>query len=226
MASEIHARKDPAQLRFLYLVSTRITLAVALPIGLALIILAENILTVWVGIEYATYAYLIVILTIAMVIDTSQWPAGFVLQGMARHHPLATMTIASGIANLILSVILVNYIGLSGVALGTLIPTTIICIGFVAPYAMRVIGVSVREMVTKVLWPALLPAVPMGLLMVLLNQIIDSTSLPGLLLVAGIGVLPYPAGYLLLKANEFERNIFRENLASVIHEARLRLKQI
>jgi O-antigen/teichoic acid export membrane protein len=224
MASEIHARNDPAQLRFLYIVSTRITLAIFLPIGLTLIILAQPILTVWVGAIYAEYAYLLVILVIASLIDTSQWPAGFVLQGMARHHPLATMTIASGIVNLVLSVILVNYIGLLGVALGTLIPTTIICIGFVAPYAMRVIGVSGQDMVTKILGPVLLPAVPMSLLMLLLKQIIDPASLLGLLLVAGIGVLPYPASYLLLKANEFERNIFRENLAKVIHQAWLHLK--
>jgi O-antigen/teichoic acid export membrane protein len=226
MASEIHAKNDPAQLRFLYIVSTRVTLAVFLPVGLTLIILAQPVLTIWVGAVYAEYAYLLIILVIASLIDTSQWPAGFVLQGMAKHHPLATMTIASGIGNLVLSIILVNYIGLLGVALGTLIPTTVICIGFVAPYAMRVIGVSGQEMVTQVLLPALLPAIPMSIVMLALYHTIGSTSLIGLLLVAGIGVLPYPTAYLLLKGNEFERSIVHSNLAKVIHQARLRLKQI
>ena len=226
MASEIHARKDPAQLRFLYLVSTRITLAVALPIGLVLIILAQNILTVWVGIEYASYAYLIVILTIAMVIDTSQWPAGFVLQGMARHHPLATMTIASGVFNLLLSIVLVNYIGLAGVAYGTLIPTTIICIGFVAPYAMRVIGVNVQDMFTQVLWPALLPTLPMSLVTLLLREFLEPTSLVRLLFTVAVSILLYPSVYLLMGANQFERTIVQNGLTKIVHQVQLPWKNL
>jgi O-antigen/teichoic acid export membrane protein len=221
MASEIHAKDDPVQLRSLYIVSTRITLAIFLPVGLTLIILANPFLTAWVGVAYAEYAYLVTILVIAGLIDTSQWPAGFVLQGMARHHPLAIMTIASGIANLVLSIILVNYLGLLGVALGTLIPTTIICIGLVAPYAMRVIGVNAQDMITKVVLPALLPAVPMVIVMVALREIVEPTSFVLLFLVAGLGVLPYPIGYLLMSASEFERNLIRNNLVIIIDRAKL-----
>lgn len=226
MASEIHAKEDREKLRTLYIVSTRLTLAMFLPVGLMLIILAHPILSVWVGSAYAEYAYLIAILVIASLIDTSQWPAGFVLQGMARHQPLAAMTIGSGISNLILSIILVNYYGLMGVALGTLIPSTIVCIGFVAPYAMRVIGVSLQEMVTKVIWPTILPAIPMSIAIFALRQIIEPVSLISLLLVAGIGVLPYPIGYLLMSANEYERNLFRNNLWKFIRRVKLNLKQV
>jgi O-antigen/teichoic acid export membrane protein len=225
MASQMHARNDADQLRFLYMASTRVTLAVSLPVGLILAILARPILTVWVGAVYAEYAYLLIILAIASLVDTSQWPAGFVLQGMARHRPLAIMTIASGISNLVLSIVMVNYVGLLGVALGTLIPTTIICIGFVAPYAMRVIGVSVQDMVTRVLWPSLLPAVLMGMVMLALREILEPGSLLLLLLVAGIGVLLYPVSYLLINANEFESGIFRNYIAQVIDRARLYLRR-
>jgi O-antigen/teichoic acid export membrane protein len=226
MASEIYAKNDLGQLRFLYIVSTRITLAVALPTGLTLIFLAQNILTVWVGVEYASYAYLVVMLTVAAIIDTTQWPAGLVLQGIARHSPLATMSIAAGVANLILSIMLVNYIGLTGVALGTLIPTIVICIGFVAPYAMRIIGVSGQDMFTQILWPALLPALPMSIVMLALREILQPISIFSLLLVAGIGILPYPASYLLMKANEHERTIFFKNMGRIIHQMRLYLKRI
>jgi O-antigen/teichoic acid export membrane protein len=220
MASEIHAKNDPAQLRCLYILSSRITLAIFLPIGLILIVLAEPILTVWVGAIYAEYAYLLIILVIASLIDTSQWPAGFVLQGIGKHHPLAIMTIASGIANLVLSIILVNYLGLLGVALGTLIPTTVVCIGLVAPYAMRVVGVNLWEMVAKVLWPTLLPAAPMIAAALLLRELLEPASIWGALLVAGLGVLPYPAAYLFMNANQFERTIFRNGLTKVAQWAR------
>src|SRR5215510_10309381 len=50
-------------------------------------------------------------------------------------------------------------IGLTGVALGTLIPTTAECLGFVLPYAMRVVGVSISEAFKQIFLPAMIPAV-------------------------------------------------------------------
>jgi len=220
MASEIHAQDDSARLRSLYIVSTRVTLAILLPIGVVLIILTKPLLTAWVGAAYAEYSYLVVILIVASLIDTSQWPAGFVLQGMARHHPLAGMTIASGVSNLILSILLVNRLGLLGVALGTLIPTTVICIGFVTPYAMREIGVGGQEMYARVLLPSLLPIFPMIIIMLVIRGIVQPISLLPILLVAAVGPIIYLAGYLGLEANEFERSICRNAWAELISRVR------
>jgi O-antigen/teichoic acid export membrane protein len=182
--------------------------------------LTKPLLTAWVGATYAEYSYLVLILMAASLIDTSQWPAGFVLQGMARHHSLAGMTIASGVSNLILSILLVNRLGLTGVALGTLIPTTIICIGFVTPYAMRVIGVSVQEMYAKVLLPSLLPVIPMGIVMIVLQEIIKPASILLMLVVAAAASAVYLAAYLSLGANEFERGIVRNVSMEILSRVR------
>jgi O-antigen/teichoic acid export membrane protein len=210
MASELHAKEDMAQLRSLYVVSTRVTLAIFLSMSMALVILVKPLLNAWVGTEYVGYSYLVVILVIASLIDTSTWPAGFVLQGMARHAPLAAMTIGSGIANITLSILLVNRLGLLGVALGTLIPTTVICLGFVIPYAMQVIGTSARDMYTKVLWPSLLPLIPMSIVMIVLREIIHPASLIMILMVAAVGPLVYLAVYLRMGTNEFERSVVQK----------------
>ncbi len=224
MASEIHARVKPEQLRSLYIISTRVTLAIFLPIALILVIFAENILTLWIGPTYAQYAYLVLILVTASLIDTSQWPAGFVLQGMAKHHPLAIMTIASGVANLTISILLVGRLNLMGVALGTLIPTTIVCVGFVAPYAMRMIGVGMKEMYIKVLQPAILPSIPMGICMILLREVFSPSSIFLILLLATVGLLIYLAGYLLLQENDYERKLFFKILENITIRAKSRLK--
>jgi O-antigen/teichoic acid export membrane protein len=207
MASEIHAKEEAAQLRSLYIVSTRVTLAMFLPMSMALVILVKPLLTAWVGVEYAEYSYLVIILAAASLIDTSTWPAGFVLQGMARHSPLAAMTICSGIVNFTLSILLVKRLGLLGVALGTLIPTTVICLGFVAPYAMRVIGTSARDMYTKVVCPSLLPLIPMSIIMIVLRETLHPASLIMILMIAAVGPLVYFAVYLRIGANEFERGV-------------------
>jgi O-antigen/teichoic acid export membrane protein len=225
MASEAHAT-DPPRLRSLYILSTRVTLAISLPAGLTLIILAPDVLSAWVGAAYADYAYLVWILVIAGLIDTSQWPAGSILQGMVRHRPLAVMTIGAGVANVGLSVLLVNRLGLMGVALGTLIPTTIVCLGFVTPYAMRVIGVRAADMYHQVLRPALVPAVPMGIVVYILRDVTHPSSIIVLLLVAAAGPPVYLAVYLGMGANELERDVCRSALASAVHRAKLRLKRV
>ena len=224
MASEIDAKADKAQLRSLYIVSTRVTLAIFLSMSAILVILIESLLTAWVGPEYASYSYLVVILVAASLIDTSTWPAGFVLQGMAMHSPLAGMTIASGVANLILSILLVQRFGLMGVALGTLFPTTVICLGFVTPYAMRVIGTSAKDMYTKVLWPTLLPLLPMSIVMIVLREVIHPSSLLIILLVGAVGPLVYLPAYLRMGSTEFERGIMHKVFTYVLYRTRFRSK--
>jgi O-antigen/teichoic acid export membrane protein len=215
LASELHAENDQARLRTLYIVSTRLTLASFLAIGAALVTLASALLTLWVGPEYARYAYLVLILTVAGLIDTSLWPAGFVLQGMARHQRLAVIAFGSGVANLALSIHLLRPLGLTGVALGTLIPTTLEAGLFVLPYTLRVIGISLREALTEIWLPSLLPAIPTVLILLLMREMIQPTSLLLVGLEAAIGLLVYVLGYLSLDANHIERKTSQ----SVVHSA-------
>src|SRR4029450_674186 len=135
LAAELHAEDDRFRLRTLYVISSRLTLAIFLPIACALVVLTRPILTVWVGEAYASYSYIVEILTLASLIETSQWPAMSVLQGMGRPRPLAIMWVAAAVANLGLSVTLVHVFGLAGVALGTLFATTMVCLAFAPPYA-------------------------------------------------------------------------------------------
>jgi O-antigen/teichoic acid export membrane protein len=123
VASQLHAESDHARLHSLYIMGTRLTLAIFLPLGCILCVLTRPILTLWVGAAYADYAHLAIILTFAALIDTIHWPGGAVLRGTGRHRPMAVMTLCTALANLGLSVALVRDFGLTGVALGTLIPT-------------------------------------------------------------------------------------------------------
>ena len=214
VASELHAENDQARLRALYIVSTRLTLASFLPIGASLVILAPALLKLWVGPEYAAYTHLVLILTVAGLVDTSLWPAGFVLQGMARHQRLAVISLGAGIANLVLSIILVRPLGLTGVALGTLIPTVAECVLFVLPYTLHVIGVPLREALTDIWLPAALPAIPTVLVLILLGEVMPPTSLLHVILEAGIGLLVYVVGYLSLGANQVERQTSRQVIGS------------
>jgi O-antigen/teichoic acid export membrane protein len=226
LASELHAENSESQLQSLYVISTRITLAVVLPIGCCLIVLAGPILSLWVGEEYAPYAYLVLILTVASMVDTSQWPAGFVVQGMARHHFNSVISFITGLTNLGLSLLLVRSIGLAGVALGTLLPTTVFCLGFILPHVRRVVGVSWHRVFAEMLLPPLLPLVPSVIVLLVLREALQPGSLLTLGLVSAGGVLIYLLAYLGLSVNAFERALIHRLALGAIRLTRMQLDRI
>jgi O-antigen/teichoic acid export membrane protein len=222
LASELHASDDRDRLRAMYTAGTRLTLVIFVPMACTLIILARPILAAWVGADYADYAPLVVILTLAGLIDTAQWPAVSILQGMARYRPVGLMAIGSALANLGLSLVLVRPFGLTGVALGTLIPTCVEGFLFVTPYAMRVMRVGPADLFGKSLAPALLPAVPLVLLLAACAPFVPA-ALPVIACVVAGGALVYAVAYLLLGATSAERQLCRHVLVLALTFAKERV---
>jgi O-antigen/teichoic acid export membrane protein len=214
LASELHAHDDLERLRFVYLAASRLTLAIFLPIGSIFIILAGPILAIWVGSEYADAGLIVAILTVASLFETSQWPAMALLQGVGRHHPLARMWVGAAVANLALSIVLVHTsLGVVGVALGTLVPTTVVCSAFVLPYAMRTLGVDLRQIASQVVWPAVRPAIPAAATLWLIHQAVQPMPLVGTILASAWTVCLYAVLYFVLGATALERHL--------LHDARL-----
>lgn len=212
LASEIHAANDTAGLRALYLTSSRLTLALSLPTGVITILLAKPFLSLWVGDEYGRYAVLVTILTLAGMVDMSTWPVGFVFQGMGRYRWVAVVALATGLTNLILSLLLVRRFELTGVAVGTLVPTVVFGLGVTWPYAMRRLDVGLGVVVRSVLLPAGLPLVPVVLVVGLLSRA-EHPGIARLAASGGIGLVLYAAGYLHVGASDIERDAARSALA-------------
>ncbi len=221
IASELSSENDSARLQTLYITSMRLTLAICMALGVTLCFLAAPLLGAWVGEQYRSYAYLVVILTAATIVDTSQWPAASVLQGMARHQPLAVMAVGSALANLGLSIVLAHRAGLGGVAVGTLIPTSVECLGLVMPYTMHVLGVGPDRMLKSAFLPALLPAIPAGLLLYLAGRYLNLSSLFTLGIVAAGGMAVYAVCYLMLGASDVERATWRGLAVQTLQVARV-----
>ncbi|MBP7693801.1 MAG: oligosaccharide flippase family protein, partial [Anaerolineales bacterium] len=210
LASQLSAADDQGRLRQLYLLSSRLTLGIAIPLAVGLIVLAEAFLTVWVGARYAEAAGLLIVLTCAGVFTISQMPAGSILQGTARHRRLALLALGSALLNLVLSVVLVRPFGVMGVALGTLIPNALEAFGLIMPYAMRLHGVTARTAVAEIFWPALAPAVPMAVVVVGLREWLQPANYFTLLLVGLTGGLVYLGGYAALCWRKPERDLGRQ----------------
>ena len=224
LASQLHAENDAGRLRVLYITSTRLTLAIFLSIATSVVILAQPFLTVWVGPIYGNYAYLVLILAVASFVDTSQWPAGSILQGMGRLRLLALLTFCTALANLGISITLLPVIGLAGVAFGTLIPATIESFCFVMPYAMRLNQVKLRTTLTEIFLPTLLPAALTAVVLYGLREVVKPDSWLSLAVTGGMGFLVYVVAYMTIGAGQAERQLGRDLALSVIRFARMHLR--
>jgi O-antigen/teichoic acid export membrane protein len=207
LASELNAEQDVKHLRAVYLTGTRLTFAIFLPIATVLIGLASPILHFWVGEAYTAYIPILGLLLIAGLAATSQWPIVAILQGMAKHRILGVTAMASGIANLFLSLVLVHPFGLIGVAWGTVIPTVIENWGIILPYGLRKVEVSIGVFFQTVLLPTVLPLVPMTITLYGLQTLGNPYTLLHLLgsIVLSGGV--YVLFYLSSRAAQSEREL-------------------
>src|SRR5437899_3345724 len=94
-------------------------------IAAILIILGKSVIEAWVGRRYVATSYpVLLVLLIPSTFMLAQAASGRTLFGMAKHKTLAIVILMEGIANLILSIILVRRFGILGDAVGTAIPLT------------------------------------------------------------------------------------------------------
>jgi hypothetical protein len=124
-----------------------------------------------------------------------------------------------------LSILLVKRFGLTGVALGTLVPSIVMSLGFLQPYVARTMKVGFAEFFSEVLAPALVPGVPMGLVVYFLKQIVDVGSVFSLIATAGVGIAAYAAGYLTIGASSLERQTYRNVVLNAMRYAENRLRR-
>jgi O-antigen/teichoic acid export membrane protein len=216
LATEMGSGQDPAVLRRLFLAAIRLSLGIALGVGLPIAILGGHILSLWVGPQYAAYGIVVLLLAVAAIIDLPSGPAGYVLQSIERHQPVAWMAVGGGLANVGISIALVGRYGINGVAAGTLIATAVEITLFVIPYAARVLGVSAREFMAEVIAPLFLPAVVLGGILVGGDSLLALGSALYLALVIGAGLLVYTATYIAVGARAAERSAYRAATAAVL----------
>jgi O-antigen/teichoic acid export membrane protein len=215
LASELDAVADRERLQLLYLTGVRVSLAIAMPLTGCFLILAVPIVDAWVGPGFEAGAPVMVILAIATAIDLSLWPAGFVLQGINRHRWVAPIALASGLANLGLSLALAQPFGIVGVAVGTLIPTAVEAALLVTPLALRALGVGPWKFVTQALAPAVLPIVPVLVVLSVASQLVRPLSVLPILLLIALAHLVYGVVYLATPPASPERDLARDVVRSV-----------
>jgi O-antigen/teichoic acid export membrane protein len=143
--SALDARGDHAGIRAVLVNSTRYVLWLILPIQLGLLLLGKSFLTLWMGADYATLSGpTLLLLALPLPLALSQSVSARVLYGIGRLRWFARAVMAEAAANLMLSVLLVRWYGIEGVALGTVLPNVVVNVIMVV-YVCRTLGVPLGE---------------------------------------------------------------------------------
>jgi O-antigen/teichoic acid export membrane protein len=125
MSSQSDALGDLPRLRKIFIAGNRMCALVIFPIAAILVVLGKSVIQAWVGARYVQAGYpIMLVLLIPSTLMLMQSASSRVLFGMGKHQMLAKVTLAEGLANLVLSVVLVRKYGIFGDAVGTAIPLT------------------------------------------------------------------------------------------------------
>lgn len=180
---------DLRRLRQILVQGTRISLATVIPVAVSLIFLADPLVRAWAGESMVGAVPVLQILCVAVVIRVGNASGNTILKGCRRHKFLAFANLMTGLVNVVFSVALVGRYGLTGVAVGTLIPIAVAAIFVLNPAACRRVGLPVRQMIRHSVFPAVWPAAVTGALLMLTRDISSGTLLAVLAQAGAAGVL-------------------------------------
>jgi O-antigen/teichoic acid export membrane protein len=191
-AADFDARSDRAGVNALLVAGTKYTLLISLPAAAILFVLGDRFIELWMGPGYRQSATILAILTAGVLINLIEMPVDTVLRGVGKHRIVARFTVLQGVANLILSLLLVVPFGLVGVALGTAIPM-IVFTAIAFPVYFRQLGLPLRDWVRQSMPGPLIAQAPFVALLIVLRLYALPSSLLWFLIVVGGALVLYAA---------------------------------
>jgi O-antigen/teichoic acid export membrane protein len=141
----MEGRKDYEKQRTLLFKGTKYTTAIFLPIVIIIIIFARPLITYWMGKGFEESILTAQVLIAWWLFNSLLNPAGGMLTAKGHARALFKIYVLNAISNLILSLILVRYYGILGVALGTTLGMVLVNFPLLLAKALRVLEIPLKE---------------------------------------------------------------------------------
>jgi O-antigen/teichoic acid export membrane protein len=194
--------------------ATRFQLAVAMALCGTVIAVADVLITAWVGPGFEQGFVTAQLLAYVVVLRAWMALPSTMLKGSNRASFVAKVSAASAVANVLLSVALVKPLGILGVALGTVIPVTLVAAVAVFPAACRVVELPVFEGYRRVVFPAVWPALVVVAMLAFTRHLLPLRTI-AVLLHMGAGALTYAALFFTCGLDREERQWFVAKLTEL-----------
>lgn len=205
--SELDAMKKERTIQLLFLRVLKYCLALICLIGIPILFMSREILRYgveWTGGDFSNYYLVTNILIISIFFDYFNYVSIKILTAMNKLRLFVLLYGIAAIMNIILSIILVQEIGLEGVALGTTIPFIALAPVFMW-YSFKTIGVRSKDYVKVVLSRTLPFAALMGVVLYLLMMLHTPNNLIEVAVYFIIGAVIFGGLFYVLGLDENEK---------------------
>lgn len=124
---------------------TKVTTYLSSFIGVMLVLFGRDFIERWIGPGYEISYKALLILTLPTILALAQGAIFPLLYGISKHKFIAYVSVGEGFLNLALSILLVQKMGILGVALGTAIPILITAVFIQPVYVARILQIPLRS---------------------------------------------------------------------------------
>lgn len=186
-AGELHARQDTARLQDLVIKWTGLSLLLIGGFAIGATYFGERVLRTWLGPGNEASQPILLILVAAQVIALPLRIPKTILMGMGEVRLPAVLDLVQALANLVLSLVLIQKWGVIGVAWGTLIPAVLCDAGLLLPCLLRRLQLPFRRIMVEIIAPQILPWAVLVLFCEFALQLGLRETWPNLALISGLG---------------------------------------
>lgn len=219
-ASELDALKRERTLQLLLLRVTKYCLALIFLLAIPTLFMSKELLKYWLdwtGSDFSPFYLVTNILIIALFFDFFNYVSIQILIGMNKIKLFVACYGIVAVFNLFLSVVLIQRIGLEGVALGTTIPFIVMAPAFMW-YSFKTIGISWKNYIRMVFFTTIPYAAFMGAVLFLLIMIHVPTNLIEVGVYYTISMVAYFIPFYLCGLNKKEK----EDIKGIFQSLRYR----
>lgn len=205
VASGLEASRDMARLANVVITGAKAAVVIGLPVCIGFVFLGERFIGLWMGPAFAPQAALVLkVLSVGFLVGLPASTISAALYGLGRHHHVAYARIAEGLVNLTLSIVLVQKIGVVGVAIGTAVPQVLAAGLYLPSLLPRFMPIDLK---TYYQWAYLRPivaAIPMAAACWAIEHLVQPATLLAFFATTAAAAVVYalPCWWLVLTAEE------------------------
>jgi O-antigen/teichoic acid export membrane protein len=145
LSSRLEARNDYARLRQLILLSVQSAFLTLLPLAAFLFVFGRELLTLWVGAQYASAYPLLVLITLGMGAAATQCCLQSMLFGIERHKELVVFRLLESVSVALLGSVALRIWGLEGFAAVLAVTLVVTSFVLVPRHLCKILELSLRQ---------------------------------------------------------------------------------
>ena len=220
MVAELHGADEQQNIRAVWYRGNKLTIAFATPLLLGLTLLAEPLIIAWTGPEFKMSVPVCQWLVAAVMISVIHGNTKNILSMGGHQRFLAFSILGCQVLNLGLSLFLIHFYGIIGVAMATFIAYVPIYAGLIQTRAGRIHGRSHWDFYRRTLFPSVVPALLMATFLLGVQRFWPLTNLMEVAILECLGAIVFGGAFWIIGFNAKERDYFKEKIFSRVFRRR------